>query len=224
MHLVDVAKLILKIFMFCSSNSGYQYNLHIIISYLHNLPFVIMQRRFTAQQALSKIWNIDAALSEDDELEEREVSESSDVDAESEDNSSTTEDDDVDESIDISVSNSVYTAKDGTKWVKQKLVNECGRIAIQNIFTNVPGTKASVKRKVDDPISAWRTLFTDNILKKIQLFTIEKAKEIQPEKGFHLELIDIEKFIGICYLRGVFGLLDDNPFIHYGLKNMDIHL
>jgi hypothetical protein len=60
-----------------------------------------------------------------------------------------------------------FIGKDQTVWnvVKVNHNQPVGRTPSENVFTVIPGVKASARKKVDNPLSAWRLLITENILK-----------------------------------------------------------
>ena len=177
-----------------------------------------MNRRKAAADAISKLWNVDSAASEDEDvcLDDDCEPQVSDEDAPTEcsdDNSSESEEiDDIDHETSVicdgfDSSNSSLRAKSGTVWEALKTnqsASQPGRAKIKNIMTVTPGVKQNVKRRIYNPLSAWRFLITEMILKTIQLCTIQKAQSVNVD--FTLTLKEIDVFIGILYLRGVLGL------------------
>ena len=76
-----------------------------------------------------------------------------------------------------------------------------GRTSKRNIIRIKSGPTPYTKRHLDDPLSAFRLLFDDSMLKSIQKYTNIHGQLTDPE--FKVSVQDIEKFIGIQYARGV---------------------
>lgn len=170
-------------------------------------------KRIAAQRALQKLWNIDAALSEDEDqpMGSDDEPERNDSDEElhewnSDDNGSSLESDN--ESVNSSISsleNQLLSGRDGTLWnrVENNHAISVGRFPAHNIFSGTPGVKAFAKRKIDSPLSAWRLIVSEGMLKLIQKYTIMKGKEASSD--WCISLQELDAFLGLLYLRGVLG-------------------
>lgn len=103
---------------------------------------------------------------------------------------------------------SEYTcvAKDGTKWEKMT-TSRVGRAAANNVFKGVPGLSSSVKASIRTPYDAWKKFIDERILRIILECTLKHAasSSVDACENFHLDLNDLEKFIGIQYARGIYG-------------------
>ena len=100
------------------------------------------------------------------------------------------------------VTTDVIKTKSGVIWNVQTDSYNTGRVSEKNIPKVKPGPTSYTKRfiKDDDPLSAFRLLLDNSIL-KIQNFTTIHGK--RTDQNFSVSMEDIEKFIGIQYARGV---------------------
>ena len=92
---------------------------------------------------------------------------------------------------------------DGTIWCSKSEGAPVGRRPAHNIFTARPGLPGFVKDKATSELKTWSLLFTDDMLLKIRNATNEEA--VNAGSDFKIELNDLKAFIGLVYLRGMFG-------------------
>ena len=92
---------------------------------------------------------------------------------------------------------------DGTIWCSKSGGAPVGRRPAHNIFTARPGLPGFVRDKATSELKTWSLLFTDDMLLKIRNATNEEA--VNAGSGFKIELNDLKAFIGLVYLRGMFG-------------------
>lgn len=91
-------------------------------------------------------------------------------------------------------------SRDGTVW---KLVSQSdlpGRFQAQNVFS----AKAGITRccqSVKSPLDAFRLLIDDGMLRQIKNYTIEFARNSNP--NWDMSDAELDAFIGLLYLRGV---------------------
>ena len=101
--------------------------------------------------------------------------------------------------------NPILSSKDGVQW-REIFCDERrkGRVAKENIFTRKCEVRPSSMMRIDSPYDAWRLLFTEKMLNKIVTSSNEKAK--QNNKILDLTLKELERFLGLVYLRGALGM------------------
>ena len=92
---------------------------------------------------------------------------------------------------------------DGTIWCSKSGGAPVGRRPAHNIFTARPGLPGFVRDKATSELKTWSLLFTDDMLLKIRNATNEEA--VNAGSDFKIELNDLKAFIGLVYLRGLFG-------------------
>jgi hypothetical protein len=101
-----------------------------------------------------------------------------------------------------------FPSKNGVEWRKcDPTISNVGRISRLNIIKRRPGpTSYSTARiSADSPISAWRLLFDETMLRSIKRCTDKKASADIP-------LAEYEQFIGLVYARGL--LTNSNISLH----------
>ena len=163
-----------------------------------------MPTRLAAQKALQRLWNINPDLSEDDEIgidhDGEPLMVASDIAQVESDSQSDSDDSDVNEDQALEM-----VGKDQTIWKNVNNNSQLrGRMPSDNVFIVTPGVKPSAKRMIDSPESAWRLLITENIMKRIEKHTTDKARVLNPNWSTSLQ--EIDSLIGIFYLRGILGL------------------
>jgi hypothetical protein len=171
-----------------------------------------MTKRAAAMRAIRRPWDCDPVESEEetafDENEESDCDEGSVVSDETETSSQSGQSENSASSNSFATENeeviTEYVGKDGTVWTKIINWQNAGRVPNRNIFTKTPGVKAFAKRKIDSPLSAWRLLFTEKMMKMVVDCTNEKGREDDP--SFIVTREDIEGFIGLLYMRGALHL------------------
>jgi hypothetical protein len=91
---------------------------------------------------------------------------------------------------------------DGTSWKRLSILQPAvpGRVALQNVFRAKPGLTA-YSRGVSTPSEAWRLLIDNGLLRHIRHCTEDFAHHANP--GWSLQEEELDKFIGLLYLRGV---------------------
>ena len=134
-----------------------------------------MPTRLAAQKALQRLWNINPDLSEDDEIgidhDGEPLMVASDIAQVESDSQSDSDDSDVNEDQALEM-----VGKDQTIWKNVNNNSQLrGRMPSDNVFIVTPGVKPSAKRMIDSPESAWRLLITENIMKRIEKHTTDKA-------------------------------------------------
>ena len=167
-------------------------------------------KRKSARKALNILWNIDPCNtdSENEATEDEELEENSDSDTELSD---TENEEEATNDNEIQENNDLYTSKDGTEWKKLVSWNDSGRVINQNIFTTKPGIKTFAVKFVSSPISSWELLIKPRMLEDILKFTNEYLEDVEGNESEKIELFELRAFIGLVYLRGVFGLRKVHP-------------
>ena len=149
-----------------------------------------MARRLTAKMALDRILNISADSSGDDG--------ESDSDAFSSQSDERSEASDVDD-VESEAEQPSFIGKDGTRWMKAG-GNDVGRYPAQNVFNGRSGV-TSYCRNIETPADAWRLLIDEGCIRHIIECTNDAANATCP--GWSCSEEEMEKFIGLLYLRGV---------------------
>ena len=178
-------------------------------------------RRYTAQQALVMIRDMDPNISE-----EEDNSGSQDIACIQSDSapSSISSDSEEETSINLpslaervgyspSVENTVstipigptlYPGKDGTQWseIGQGGNRLTGRKSFQNVrHVNAGVTSFAAMRVSESPYSAFKLLFNEPMLRHVHKCTLNEAIH-QRVSDFNMSLEELETFIGLCYARG----------------------
>jgi len=98
----------------------------------------------------------------------------------------------------------ILTGRDGTKWRKMTSSQNVGRTAAHNVFTASPGVSPSCRSQAaKSEYDAWKILINESILRKVLQHTLEEGNRSNPE--FLLDLCELEAFISLNYLRGIYG-------------------
>jgi Transposase IS4 len=128
------------------------------------------------------------------------------------------------ESDSENVDESAWYGKDKTVWSKKPLTT--GRTPSHNIVTSAPGLKGPARANPPkSPIDAWNLMVTDEMLDKILVHTNSKiqstrsqykqftrrvfqrnstAKKSRPSYVSETERVELNAFLGLLYLQGVF--------------------
>lgn len=104
--------------------------------------------------------------------------------------------------FDINESN--LRGRDGTLWSEIPSGTTCGQTSLHNIMRIAPGpTSYACSRIVrGSPLSAWRVLFDETILRNIRRCTLAEASR-QMNDEWDLSLHDLEKTFGLLYAKGL---------------------
>lgn len=96
------------------------------------------------------------------------------------------------------------TASDGTVWKVENTSNSSGRRPLQNILRENGGPTSYAKRHIcsDKPLSAWRLIINEKILRIIKECTDAEAKRILQNDSWNISLQELEAFIALLYVRG----------------------
>ena len=98
-----------------------------------------------------------------------------------------------------------FTSRSGKVWQEHKSVG-VGRLPSHNIFRANAGITTKTRAAVNDSKqSAFSLLMDEKMLRYIRSCTEMEAKRVLGNSDWTLTLDELEKFIGLCYLRGVFG-------------------
>ena len=122
---------------------------------------------------------------------------------------------DSDDEVDDQVTHSVVQGgpgliqgRDGSKWRKIAVSFAAqGRLQSHNILRFQPGpTSYSTSRvDTDSPVSAFRILFDEPMLRNIKKCTVEEGRRRTGDQTWDVSLHELHKFIGLVVARGVIG-------------------
>ena len=109
-----------------------------------------------------------------------------------------------DESFEEAGREEMLTGRDGTKWRRMTRSHYVGRTAAHNVFTANPGISPSCRNQAArSEYQAWKLFINECILRKILQHTLEEGRRSNTE--FLLDLCELEAFISLTYLRGIYG-------------------
>ena len=181
-----------------------------------------MSRRLIATQALGLLREIlsdcsDGAQSDDDmndvenELVQVALSdeESSDSDNEDElDSGAAVSPNNVNTEAEEEDDKQIFKGKDGSRW--QALASNHavdGRLEQQNILRIRRGTTAYAASRIisDSPLSSFRVLFNELMLRNIQKCTIAEAQRVTSVPNWKIYWNELEKFLSFIIARRVVG-------------------
>ncbi|XP_054729834.1 uncharacterized protein LOC129238721 [Anastrepha obliqua] len=100
-------------------------------------------------------------------------------------------------------------ASDGTEWTCiSPNAFEVGRCSQQNILREISGPTPYAKRYIenDKPISAWRLLIDEYILRRIKECTEKEAHDKSQNETWNLSLDELDAFIALIYARGAYNM------------------
>ena len=172
----------------------------------------IMSGSFTAPQVLLRLQDISVDCSDvedsnselngalNNDLEEVELDSSGE-----ESGVSSCEDDENDPPNQVQV-NQDLIGKDGTVW--QALATshlQGGRLQQQNILSFKPGPTAFVTSRImeSSPLSSFRDLFDEAMLRNIRKCTAAEANRLSEEMNWDVTLNELDKFIGLVIARRI---------------------
>ena len=79
-----------------------------------------------------------------------------------------------------------------------------GRISAHNVFSAHPGVPTSCRHQAaKSEYQAWKLIISESILRKVLQHTVEEGQRC--DTNFLLDLCELEAFISLTYLRGVYG-------------------
>ena len=101
-----------------------------------------------------------------------------------------------------------FRSRDGSVWLKASVPQVLrGRLQQQNVLRIRPGptfySTARVMR--DTPVSAFRVLFDEAMLRNIQKCTNAEAQRCTNDKNWSVTLDELDKFLGLVIARGIIG-------------------
>lgn len=143
--------------------------------------------------------NPESSDDEHEPLDDQDVAEA-DLSSDDSEEEPTSEEEDVEQPTDIA-----NVSKSGIQWYKYSAgAAQAGRAAIVNVMHNRPGPVhyATSRIRHDSPLSAWRLLFDEPMLRKVQNCTVERAHSSGYD-DWDVSLRELEKFIGLMYARGI---------------------
>ena len=176
-----------------------------------------MSKSFTAPQILLRLQDISVDCSDgedsnselndalNNDLEEVELDSSGE-----ESDVSSSEDDDNDPPNQVQV-NQDLIGKDGTVW--QALATshvQRGRLQQQNILSFKPGPTSFATSRImeSSPLSSFRVLFDEAMLRNIRKCTVAEANRISDKTNWDVTLNELDMFIGLVIARGILGQRD----------------
>ena len=175
-----------------------------------------MPRRYTAEEAAGIIVDLPSDQSDlDGDLSDAEPDERLEEvlsNLQSDDNSSDSEEEEYiasDHGSNPNNSDGNVIARDGnTIWKKCSVKKSTGfgRICKENIIKKTPGpTSYSTRRVVhDSPMSAFKILFDEVMLRHVQYCTTTEARR-SGNQNWNITLDELEKFLGLLIARGLIG-------------------
>ena len=100
-----------------------------------------------------------------------------------------------------------FTSRSGQVWRQSVKSSGAGRLPKQNLFRANEGITTKARANVSDSSkqSAFSLLIDEKMLRHIRKRTETEANRVLGKTDWSLSLDEVEKFIGLCYLRGVFG-------------------
>ena len=101
-----------------------------------------------------------------------------------------------------------FRSRDGSVWLKASVPQVLrGRLQQQNVLRIRPGpTSYSTARVMrDTPVSAFRVLFDEAMLRNIQKCTNAEAQRCTNDKNWSVTLDELDKFLGLIIARGIIG-------------------
>ena len=98
-----------------------------------------------------------------------------------------------------------FDSKNGLTWKRIDELPPIRQPPERNILRNEPGPKSFIRRKVDDELTAWSLLFDQTMLRKICVNTNDWVVYKGIADWQELTVEDLKSFIGILYIRGIFG-------------------
>lgn len=151
--------------------------------------------RFTAEEVLELILALDSDNSGDDSSND---SISEEAENQPELDESGQEDEEEEEEPQPRPEARIVRGRNGTEWT---IVDEphIGRLEERNIFRSRIGL-TRYSSAIDTPLDAFRLLLDDDIINHIVQCTNDFAHTSHPD--FNLTPLDLEKFIGLLFLRG----------------------
>lgn len=101
----------------------------------------------------------------------------------------------------------VFTGRNGMIWRESPRSSDAGRLPTQNVFRANEGITTKTRATVTDTSkqSAFSLLIDEKTIRHIKNCTEIEANRVLGKTDWSLSLDELEKFIGLCYLRGVFG-------------------
>lgn len=109
------------------------------------------------------------------------------------------------ESILFDINQSDPRGRDGTIWTEISSTNTAVQTALHNIMRISPGPSSYASSRVisGSPLSVWKLLFDETILRNIRRCTIAEARR-QKATDWDVSLKDLEKTFGLLYAKGLF--------------------
>ena len=98
--------------------------------------------------------------------------------------------------------------RDGSKWRKIAVSSAAqGRLQSHNILRFQPGPTSYSTNRVDtdSPVSSFRMLFHEPMLRNIKKCTVEEGRRRTGDQIWDVSLHELDKFIGFLVARGVIG-------------------
>ena len=102
----------------------------------------------------------------------------------------------------------VIQGRNGTKWQKIAVSSASqGRLQSHNILRCRPGSTSYATRHVfsGSPVSSFRILFDEAMLRGIQKCTVVEGHAQTGEPTWNVTLQELDKFVGLVIARGVIG-------------------
>ena len=96
--------------------------------------------------------------------------------------------------------------KDGTSWKKLQLgESTSGRYPAVNVLRRHSGPAAFATALIsnDDPVSAFRVLFSENLIRLVCKYTTAEGNRMKP--GWNVKPAEMDVFLGLWLARGVIG-------------------
>lgn len=152
-----------------------------------------MARRITAQQVLERILDLQSEESGDESGRDSD-NEEAQIDEHESSDSSEEEEPAADGGQDV------FRGRDGTEWQLAPEVERRGRVVQRNVFTERVGPTRAAET-IRTPRDAFLELFDNWCLRHIVNCTLDHAR--RTDEQFQFDEQDLEKFIGLLFLRAV---------------------
>ena len=102
----------------------------------------------------------------------------------------------------------IFQAKIGTNWLSYSCENSTsGRLGHQNIMRVAPGPTCHATSRViaDSPLTAWRLLINETMLRHIRRCTNEEAcRQSDRAEHWDVSVSELETTFGLFYAKGLF--------------------
>ena len=174
------------------------------------------RRRIAARRALEIMQNLPSDCSDDDGSDSEIIDPAVNT-ALASVPSIESDESDSDEEDDDQVTHSVVQGqgvpgmiqgRDGSRWQKIGVSSAAqGRLQSQNILRFQPGPTSYSTRRVDSdsPVSSFRILFDEPMLRNIKKCTVEEGRRQTGDQTWDVTLHELDQFIGLVVARGVIG-------------------